>query len=134
MKNNFLWGASSSSYQSEGTWKNDGKGESIIENNHPLFHQGVDFYHHYKEDIHYMKIAGLKAFRFSISWTRIFLNGTGEPNKKGVQFYQNVLSELKKNQIEPIVTIYHFDHPTALIKKYGGWLSRQSIRDYLSYL
>lgn len=137
MNKNFLWGASSSSFQSEGMWKKAGQGPSVIEieqhGNLQSFQIGVDFYHHYKNDIKLMKEAGLKAFRFSISWSRVFPTGTGKPNAVGVNFYRNLITELAKAKIEPIVTIYHFDYPLALVKKYGGWISRKSIADYLYY-
>lgn len=136
MKEKFMWGASSSSFQSEGMWEKDGQGKSVISlmpNANIIFKNGVDFYHHYQEDISLMKKLGLTAFRFSISWTRIFPNGTGKINQNGVDFYHQVINTLKANNIEPIVTIYHFDYPLALVKKYKGWVSRQSIVDYVNY-
>lgn len=137
MIKDILWGASSSSFQAEGMWNKAGQGKSVIEldqpNNLEAFQQGVDFYHHYLDDIKLMQEAGITAFRFSISWTRIFPEGTGRINKKGVEFYHQLITALKQAHIEPIVTIYHFDYPLALVKKYGGWTSRQSINDYVSY-
>lgn len=137
MENNILWGASSSSFQAEGMWRKAGQGKSVIGLDQPhnlqAFKQGADFYHHYKEDIRLMQKAGLTAFRFSISWTRIFPKGVGKINQQGVQFYHQVISTLKTAKIEPIVTIYHFDYPLALIKQYGGWTNRQSINDYVNY-
>lgn len=137
MIKDILWGASSSSFQAEGMWNKAGQGKSVIEldqpNNLEAFQQGVDFYHHYLDDIKLMQEAGITAFRFSISWTRIFPEGIGRINKKGVEFYHQLITALKQAHIEPIVTIYHFDYPLALVKKYGGWTSRQSINDYVSY-
>lgn len=137
MTDKILWGASSSSFQAEGMWRKAGQGKSVIEldqpHNLPAFEKGSDFYHHYQEDIDLMQKAGLTAFRFSISWSRIFPEGTGRVNPKGVQFYHNVITALRKANIEPIVTIYHFDYPLALVKKYGGWTNRQSINDFVSY-
>lgn len=135
--NKLLWGAASSSFQAEGMWQQAGQGPSVIEldqpDNIPAFKQGADFYHHYEEDIKLMKQAGLTAFRFSISWPRVLPDGTGKVNEDGINFYHNIIKTLKKYDIEPIITIYHFDYPLALIKKYGGWVNRQSISDYLSY-
>lgn len=137
MTNNILWGASSSSFQAEGMWQEAGQGKSVIGLEQPhniaAFKQGVDFYHHYAEDIKLMQKAGLTTFRFSISWTRIFPEGTGAVNQEGVKFYHQIINALRKAQIEPIVTIYHFDYPLALVKKYGGWTNRQSIADYVNY-
>ncbi|HBO46805.1 MULTISPECIES: family 1 glycosylhydrolase [Pediococcus] len=130
---NFLWGAGISSFQAEGDWRKNGQGRSVIEytrkeKNTTNFEAGVDFYHHYKEDIKLMKEMGLRAFRISISWTRIFPNGKGKVNRSGVEFYHSVINQLKENHIEPIVTMYHFDYPQALIDEYGGWLDRRSIK------
>ena len=134
----FLWGAAISSFQAEGNWKKDGQGPSVIdqtrkEDNTTSFDDGVDFYHRYHDDIRLMKELGLKAFRLSISWTRVFPTGNGKPNLAGIEFYKNVIHELKQNGIEPIVTIYHFDYPTQLVEQYGGWISRKSIQDYENY-
>ncbi|MFD1441677.1 glycoside hydrolase family 1 protein [Lacticaseibacillus hegangensis] len=134
----FLWGASSSSFQAEGAWHEGGKGDSVISHTETeaqttAFDEGVDFYHQYHTDIGLMKEAGLKAFRFSIAWTRIFPQGVGKPNPEGVAFYHHVIDELSAASIEPIVTMYHFDYPQHLVDKYGGWLSRRSINDFVTY-
>ena len=97
-------------------------------------HKAVDFYHHYKEDIALMGEMGFKSFRFSINWTRIFPNGDDkEPNEAGLQFYDNVFSELKKYNIEPIVTINHFDMPLHLAEEYDGWFDRKTEDFFLRY-
>ncbi|AUF83204.1 glycoside hydrolase family 1 protein [Mesoplasma syrphidae] len=124
----FLWGASSSAYQCEGGWNQDGKGMSVQD-----LHEGTaeisdfkvtsDFYNRYKEDIAMMKAMGFKSYRFSISWTRIIPNGDGEINQSGIDFYNKVIDELLDANIEPIITMYHFDLPLELQKK-GGWLNR----------
>ena len=80
-----------------------------------------------------MKEIGMKSYRFSISWSRIFPDGTGEPNPKGVQFYHNLIDELRSAGIEPIVTMYHYDLPMALVNKYNGWLSRRVVDDFEYY-
>lgn len=134
----FLWGASSSSAQVEGGYDCDGRGLSIWDTK-PLnegtcsFHYSSDFYHHYKEDIALMAEMGFKAYRMSISWSRILPNGEGEINQKGIDFYKDVFKECHKYGIEPVVTIFHFDLPLALQEKYGGWLDRRMIDAYLNY-
>ena len=90
----------------------------------------VDFYHHYKEDIALFGEMGFKTFRLSIAWTRIFPNGNEEkPNEAGLKYYEDIFKECHKYGIEPLVTINHFDCPMYLIKKIGGWRSREMI-DY----
>ena len=94
----------------------------------------VDFYHHYKEDIALFGEMGFKTFRLSIAWTRIFPNGNEEkPNEVGLKYYEDIFKECHKYGIEPLVTINHFDCPMYLIKKIGGWRSREMI-DYFSKL
>lgn len=133
----FLWGASTSAYQVEGAWNEDGKGLSVQDvAKHPEgttdFKVTSDHYHHYKEDISLFAELGLKAYRFSISWTRIYPNGDGKINKKGIEFYNNLIDELLAHKIEPIVTMYHFDLPYELQKK-GGWSNRETIDKFENY-
>lgn len=134
---NFLWGASTSAYQVEGAWNEDGKGPSVIDmKKHPEgtsdFKVASDHYHRYKEDIALFAQMGLKAYRFSIAWTRIYPEGTGNINPKGIEFYDNLINELLSYNIEPIVTMYHFDLPYALQQK-GGWSNRETIDAYENY-
>ncbi len=134
----FLWGASSAAFQCEGAAHEDGKGLSVmdvrkIDPSICNFDVASDHYHRYKEDIALMKEMGLKAYRFSIAWTRIFPNGNGEVNQKGVDFYNDLIDEIVKAGITPIATIYHFEYPQGLIEQYGGWLDRRSIDDYVNY-
>ncbi|EGO65037.1 glycoside hydrolase family 1 protein [Acetonema longum] len=135
----FLWGASTAAFQVEGAWDEDGKGLSIMDEQELAagvadFKVAVDHYHRYREDIALFAEMGLKAYRFSISWARIFPKGNDpEPNEKGLQHYDAVIDECLKYGIEPIVTIFHFEMPAALIKEYGGWASRQSIEDFDRY-
>ena len=133
----FLWGASTSAYQLEGAWNKDGKSPSIIDMcSHPEgtsdFKVASDHYHRFKEDIKLFSELGLKAYRFSIAWTRIIPNGTGEVNEKGVKFYSDLIDELNHYGIEPIVTMYHFDLPYVLEEK-GGWNNRETIDAFVSY-
>lgn len=91
----------------------------------------IDFYHNYKEDIALFAEMGFKTYRMSIGWTRIFPKGDElEPNEAGLQFYENVFKELRKYDIEPLVTITHFDFPMHLIEAYGGWRNRKVIEFY----
>lgn len=134
---NFLWGASTSAYQVEGAWNEDGKGLSVIDMlDHPEdtsdFKVASDHYHRYKEDVKLFSELGLKAYRFSIAWSRIIPNGIGEVNKKGIEFYNNLIDELNKYNIEPIVTMYHFDLPYEL-EKNGGWNNRETIDAFVEY-
>lgn len=97
-------------------------------------HQATDFYHHYKEDIKLFAEMGFKVFRMSISWTRIFPNGDdAEPNEEGLEFYDKVIDELLSHNIEPLITLLHFDMPLNLAQKYGGWGSRKVIDFYVKY-
>ena len=129
---NFLWGAASSAFQIEGAWEEDGKGKTVADfNSFKRSHKQADtkvasdFYHHWKEDIDLMKELGLKAYRFSISWARIIPDGDGDINQKGIDFYQQVIDYLLEKEIVPLVTLYHFDLPYALVEKYNGWEGRE---------
>lgn len=149
----FLWGGAISANQAEGAWNVDGKGPSSCdictngtkgasrkivpsmsdEYDYPS-HEGIDFYHRYKEDIALLAEMGFKVFRFSIAWTRIFPNGDEDaPNEKGLQFYDNVIDECRKYGIEPLITISHYEMPFYLTKKFNGWASRELIDYYLNY-
>ncbi|MFJ5625041.1 glycoside hydrolase family 1 protein [Peribacillus loiseleuriae] len=134
---NFLWGGSTSAYQVEGAWNEDGKGPSVVDMaNHVEgvtdFKVTSDHYHHYKEDVALFAEMGFKAYRFSIAWTRIFPEGTGEANPKGVEFYHNLIDEIKQHNMEPIVTMYHFDLPYAL-QQQGGWANRATADAFEQY-
>ena len=98
-------------------------------------HDGIDFYHHYKEDIALLNEMGFKMFRLSISWSRIYPTGEEDkPNQAGLDFYRNVFTELRNAGIEPLVSIWHFDTPLALEEKYGDWLDRKYISLYEKYV
>lgn len=138
----FLWSASTAATQIEGGWNADGKGESIWDT---LVHDGtgkiahsenadvaIDFYHHWREDVALMKEIGLNAYRFSISWSRVLPQGTGSVNEAGLQFYRDLCDELLRNGIQPLVTLYHWDLPTALYRK-GGWKNPESRNWFAAY-
>lgn len=134
----FLWGASTSAYQVEGAWNEDGKGPSVVD---ALPHrpEGVadftvasDHYHRYVEDVALFADLGLRAYRFSIAWTRIIPDGDGEVNPAGIAFYHRLIAELRAKGIEPIATLYHFDLPAALDER-GGWSNRDTIEAFIRY-
>lgn len=134
----FLWGASSSAYQCEGAWDEDGKGISVQDTAPVIpgttdFKVAVDHYHHFKEDIALMAEMGFTEFRFSIAWPRIIPDGDGEVNPAGVAHYHEVIDECLKYGINPVITLYHFDLPNALQEKYGGWTDRQCIDAFVRY-
>lgn len=145
----FLWGGATAANQCEGAWNEDGKGASIqdymphgimqgpseVIDKHNLKLEGIDLYHHYKEDIALFAEMGFKVYRMSIAWSRIFPNGDDEkPNEKGLEFYDNVFDECKKYGIELLVTLSHYETPYHLAKKYDGWRSRDLIGFYEKYV
>ena len=130
----FYWGVATASYQVEGAWNEDGKGESIWDRfahtpgnirDGSTGDVANDHYHRYKEDVALMKSIGAAAYRFSIAWPRIFPEGTGQPNPKGVDFYKRLTDELRAVGIEPFATLYHWDLTQALQNKVGGWRSKE---------
>ncbi|MGM9552268.1 MAG: GH1 family beta-glucosidase [Clostridia bacterium] len=130
-KNDFTWGSATASYQVEGGAFEDGKGLSIWDTtthmkNYAFENQNgdtaCDSYHRYKEDVRIMKELEIKAYRYSISWARVLPDGTGTVNEKGLDYYDRLTDELLKNNIEPYVTLFHWDLPYELHKK-GGWLN-----------
>lgn len=145
---NFLWGTASSSYQIEGAFTEDGKGLSIWDtfSNKPgnIAHdengnKACDHYHRYREDISLMKNLGIQAYRFSISWSRIFPDGIVKDsdgniryNKAGLDFYDKIVNFCLENNIKPFITIYHWDLPQALEDK-GGWLNRETAFVFADY-
>lgn len=137
----FLWGTATSSYQIDGAWDADGKGESIwdrfshtpgnIENN-DTGDVANDHYHRWPEDIQIMKDLGLKAYRFSISWPRILPAGRGQINQAGLDFYSRLVDGLLAANIEPFATLYHWDLPQALQDE-GGWPVRSTAEAFVEY-
>ncbi|XP_059434257.1 vicianin hydrolase-like [Corylus avellana] len=142
----FIFGAGSAAYQSEGAAHIDGRGPSIWDaftKKHPekiwdgsSGDVAFDLYHRYKEDIQLMKRVGLDSFRFSISWSRILPKGklSGGVNPQGVKFYNNFINELLANGIKPFVTLLHYDNPQALEDEYGGLLNPKFVKDYTDYV
>lgn len=107
---------------------------AILDTEYYPNHKAVDFYHHYKEDIKLFAEMGYSIFRLSISWSRIFPDGDNTtPNQLGLDFYRSIFEECRKYNIEPLVSIWHFDTPLALEEKYGGWKNRKLIDFYVKY-
>ncbi|MBV8441978.1 MAG: beta-glucosidase [Hyphomicrobiales bacterium] len=138
----FVWGTATASYQIEGAWNEDGKGESIWDrfahtpgriDNGDVGDVAVDHYHLYQEDVQLMTALGAKAYRFSISWPRIFPDGAGASNPKGLDFYNRLVDELLANGIEPFATLYHWDLPQVLQERFGGWEGRETARAFADY-
>ena len=135
----FKWGVAAASYQTEGAWNMDGKGESIwdhfshksgkIERNENA-DTATDFYNRYEEDIELVASMNFKVFRFSLSWPRILPEGTGKVNQEGIDFYHRVIDKCLASGLEPWITIYHWDLPQAL-EELGGWTNRK-IMDWFS--
>lgn len=153
LSQNFLWGGAVAAHQLEGAWDTDGKGISIADvmtagshevareitdgvikgKNYPN-QRGIDFYHRYKEDIALFAEMGFKCFRTSIAWTRIFPTGEEEEaNEEGLRFYDDLFDELLKNNIQPVVTLSHFEMPYHLVKKYGGFRDRKVVDLFVKY-
>ncbi len=137
----FLWGMATSSYQVEGAWNTDGKGESIWDraaHTPGKIRDGsngdvaCDQYHRYKEDIAIMKQLNMKSFRFSTSWPRVLPNGTGQVNQKGLDYYSRLVDALLEANIRPFCTIYHWELPQALEDR-GGWPNRDMASYYADF-
>ena len=138
----FVWGAATSAYQVEGAVAEDGRGESIWDRfsavpgnvaGRDTGRIACDTYHRYREDIRLMRELGLTGYRFSVAWPRILPEGTGRPNRAGLDFYARVVDELLESGIEPYVTLYHWDLPQAL-EETGGWPNRSTVDAYVAYV
>lgn len=139
---NFLWGAATAAYQVEGGARADGRGESVwdvfcrrpgaIAEDH-TGDRSTDHYHRYRDDVALMKDLGLHAYRFSVSWSRVFPEGTGAVNAKGVDFYERLVDELLAAGIQPWMTLFHWDLPQSLEERYGGWESRDCAKAFADY-
>ena len=121
------WGTATASYQTEGAWNEDGKGESIWDRfshtrgkvkNNDNGDVACDHYHRYVEDVRIMQALQMRSYRFSISWPRIQSSGSGKPNAKGLSFYSRLVDQLLAANIRPFATLYHWDLPQALEDHY----------------
>lgn len=153
----FLWGGATAANQIEGGYKEGGRGLASVDvipkgeqrfavmsgslsykevNDNAYFpaREAIDHYHHMKEDVALMAEMGFKAYRFSISWSRIYPTGLEEqPNEAGLAFYDALIDELLSYKIEPVVTICHFDVPITLVDRYGSWKSREMVDLYVKF-
>ena len=139
---NFTWGVATSSYQIEGAWNEDGKGESIWDRfshtpgnimDASTGDVACDHYHRWREDIALMNSLNLQAYRFSISWPRILSQGRGQVNQPGLDFYSRLVDGLLEAGITPFITLYHWDLPQALQEGAGGWGSRTTAEAFVDY-
>ena len=149
----FLWGGAVAAHQVEGGWNKGGKGPSIcdvltggahgvpreitkevVPGKYYPNHEAVDFYGHYKEDIKLFAEMGFKCFRTSIAWTRIFPKGDeAQPNEEGLKFYDDMIDELLKYNIEPVITLSHFEMPLHLVQQYGSWTNRKVVDFFVRF-
>jgi beta-glucosidase len=138
----FLWGSATAAYQVEGAVAEDWRAPSIWDtfshtpgkvNANSNGDVADDHYHRYKEDVALMKALGVKTYRFSIAWPRVFPQGSGSPNPKGLDFYNRLVDELRANGIEPFATLYHWDLPQALQDRVGGWESPETSKAFAEY-
>ncbi len=138
----FLWGCATASYQVEGAAAEDGRKPSVWDTyaRQPgrvaMGHTGdiaADQYHRYKQDIQLIKALGAKAYRFSVAWPRVFPDGSGQPNEKGIAYYQRLVDALLAAGIEPYATLFHWDLPQALEDSVGGWRSRETAKLFGEY-
>lgn len=137
----FIWGAATASYQIEGAWDEDGKGESIWDRfshtpgkvlNGDTGDTACDHYHRWRKDIALMKDLGLNAYRFSTAWARILPDGRGKVNQAGIDFYSQLVDTLLETGITPFVTLYHWDLPQVLQDE-GGWAHRMIVDAFVEY-
>jgi 6-phospho-beta-glucosidase len=149
----FLWGGALAAHQFEGGWNQDGKGPSVIdvmtagahgvpreitetieEDKFYPNHEAIDFYNRYKEDVALFAEMGLKCLRTSIGWTRIFPKGDeAEPNEAGLQFYDDLFDELLNHNIQPVITLSHFEMPLHLAREYGGFRNREVVQHFVRF-
>jgi beta-glucosidase len=137
----FVWGAATAAYQIEGAWNEDGKGESIWDRftrrpgkiaDGGTGEVACDHYHRWAEDVDHIAALGLKSYRFSVAWPRIFPSGGGSPNQRGLDFYRRLLDALNSRGVAPSLTLYHWDLPQALQDR-GGWLNRDTALRFAEY-
>lgn len=139
-RDDFVWGVASSAYQVEGRDAQDGAGKSIwdtfAEEGHIADGKDAsvacDHMHCYKEDYKLMRLLGVKAYRFSVSWSRLMPEGTGRVNEKAVALYRDMIQSMKENGITPYLTMYHWEFPQALQDR-GGWLNEESVQWFGEY-
>jgi 6-phospho-beta-glucosidase len=135
------WGFGTSAYQIEGGWNEGGKGPSVWDTwyndpsrqGRPNAFVANDHYNRMKDDISYLGQLGATAYRFSVSWPRIFPNCTGVPNEEGIKFYSDMIDEIIKNGATPVLTMFHWDTPQVCHDRYGSWSSDRIIGDFTGF-
>ncbi|WEV36506.1 glycoside hydrolase family 1 protein [Lactobacillus sp. ESL0677] len=138
MPQGFLWGNSTSSMQTEGGVNEGGKGASVYDtyrasDGSSTWDDAIDDYHRYQEDLDLLAEQGVNCYRFQISWSRVNPQGDGEFNPEGIEFYSNLIDNLLKRKIEPMICLYHFDMPLNLAQKYNGFMSRHVVDAFVRY-
>ncbi|WP_318388248.1 glycoside hydrolase family 1 protein [Enterobacter sp.] len=138
LPDNFLWGNSVSSMQTEGAWNEGGKGPSVYDIREASefasdWKVATDSYHRYEEDFDYMQDLGMNCYRFQIAWSRVCPEGDGEFNEEGIAFYDRFINGLIERGIEPMICLYHFDMPLALAEKYNGFTDRHVMEAFVRY-
>jgi len=138
LPDNFLWGNSVSSMQTEGAWNEGGKGPSVYDIREASefasdWKVATDSYHRYEEDFDYMQDLGMNCYRFQIAWSRVCPQGDGEFNEEGIAFYDRFINGLIERGIEPMICLYHFDMPLALAEKYNGFTDRHVMEAFVRY-
>jgi beta-glucosidase len=138
----FIFGSATAAYQIEGAWDQEGRGLSIWDTfthkkgkirSNDNGDTACDHYNRYKDDVTLMRGLDLQAYRFSISWSRVIPDGIGPVNPKGLDFYSRLVDELLASDIEPFITLYHWDMPQALYDKFGGFRSRECAHHFADY-
>lgn len=138
MKDQFFWGNSTSSMQTEGGWNEGGKSLSVYDivepsENSSDWHYANDNYHNFAEDFDLMQDLGMNMYRFQVSWSRVVQDGDGEFNREGIEYYSQLIDELLKRNITPMICLYHFDMPLKLAQQYDGFLSKKVTSDFIRF-
>lgn len=138
MENNFFWGDSSSSMQTEGAWNQGGKGPSVYDIKEATettsdWKDGIDRYHRYEEDLDLLQEMGMNFYRFQISWSRVNPTGDGQFNEEGLAFYDRYIDAMLARGIEPMICLYHFDMPLHLAETYEGFMSKHVVEAFVAY-
>ncbi|WP_062805835.1 glycoside hydrolase family 1 protein [Enterococcus pernyi] len=138
VKEKFFWGDSSSSMQTEGAWKEGGKGLSVYDVREATettsdWKHGIDRYHRYEEDLDLMQEMGMNFYRFQTSWSRVNPTGDGAFNEEGLLFYDHYIDAMLKRNIEPMLCLYHFDMPLHLAQNYDGFMSKHVVDAFVEY-
>ncbi|MFC6463436.1 glycoside hydrolase family 1 protein [Marinilactibacillus sp. GCM10026970] len=134
----FFWGNSVSSMQTEGGWNEDGKSPSVYDVREATeftsdWKVANDNYHHFEEDLDFIRDLGMNMYRFQISWSRVIENGDGEINEAGIAYYDRFIDALIERGIEPMICLYHFDMPLHLAEQYNGLMSKEVLQAFIRY-